>query len=131
MKSSIKRYLLNDDISIEKLKENGFKEGGFMREIKPPKYYFNRNLYSDIDLHIEIGINQDNTYYFDDINSVIVIDNSFCQPYYPFYTDDMKSSVLDEVIKAYNEVMNDLVKKGILKQKQQKKTNYSKKLIKK
>lgn len=130
MKPEIKKYELSDKITIKKLKKNNFKEGGFMKDIPSPKYYYNKNLIDDIELHIEININPDGTFNFDDFDNIIVLDDNFCQPYYPFYESKEVFSFLNKVIKEYNKTMDELVEKGIFKEKILEKANDNKKLIK-
>ena len=130
MKIEIKKYDLNDNLTIKKLKKNNFKEGGFIKEIPSPKYYYNRYLIDDIELHIEIVINSDNSFTFDDFDNVLVLDENFCQPYFPFYENKKGFPFLNKVIIEYNNAMDELVKKGILKEKKLEKENDNKKLIK-
>ena len=124
MKPEIKKYELSDKITIKKLKKNNFKEGGFMKDIPSPKYYYNKNLIDDIELYIE------RTFNFDDFDNIIVLDDNFCQPYYPFYESKEEFSFLNKVIKEYNKTMDELVEKGIFKEKILEKANDNKKLIK-
>ncbi|MBQ9023629.1 MAG: hypothetical protein IJ105_00235 [Bacilli bacterium] len=118
MKPEIKKYILNDNLTINKLKKNNFKEGGFIKEIPSPKYYYYKRLIDDIELHIEISVNNDETFNFDDFDNIIVLDDSFCQPYTPFYESKKGFSFLNKVIIEYNKAMDELVEKGILKEKQ-------------
>lgn len=130
MRKGTKRYELNDNVTLENLLNNNFKEGGFMKEIPSPKYYYYKRLIDDIELYIEVNINGNEITNFDDINNILVIDDSFCQPYYPFYEGKKEFDFLNKVIKKYNEAMDELVEKGILKEKILKEDN-NKKLIKK
>ena len=130
MKPEIKKYELSEKLTIKKLKKNNFKEGGFVKEIPSPKYYYNENLIDDIELHIEISINPDETFNFDDFDNVLILDENFCQPYFPFYENKKGFPFLNKVIIEYNKAMDELVKKGILKEKKLEKENNNKKLIK-
>ena len=130
MRSEIKKYELNDKITIKKLKKNKFKEGGFMKNIPYPKYYYNRYLSYNIEFHIEISVNPDGTFTFDDFDNIVVLDDNFCQPYYPFYENDIDFPILNKIIMEYNKVMDEFVKKGILKEKNLEKDKDNKKLIK-
>ena len=87
MRKKIKNYKLTEDISIEKIKEIGFKKGGFMKEIPSPKYTYRKSLLDEIELCIEISVNEDNSLSFDDFNNILVLDEDFCQPYIPFYDE--------------------------------------------
>lgn len=130
MKPKIKKYELNDNVTIKKLEKNNFNKGGFMKKIKSPKYYYNKYLVDDIELHIEIGINPDKTLSFDDYDNIIVLDDNFCQPYYPFYEEKKGFKFLNKVILEYNNTMDEFVKNGIFKEKILEKENDTKKLIK-
>ena len=127
MKPIIKRYKLNENLTKEKLLKNGFKEGGFLKEIPYPKYYYYKLLTDDIELHIEINENIDKTLNFDD-NNIVILDNNFCQPYYPFYENENGFLYLNKVIIEYNKCMDNLVSKGILIEKKLEKENDIKKL---
>lgn len=116
----IKRYELameNKDELVKKLEKLGFKNGSWLKEYKDKdvmsRYFC---LVDNIELHITFNIG-DMT--FDDYDDVLVLDDSFCQPYTPFYTEnDLKTfSFLEKVIKAYNRNMDTLVDAGILKNK--------------
>lgn len=132
MIKEIKRYTLSDNLSIDMLKKNNFKNGGYLKKIPHPKYSYNKYLADEIELHIEIGINEDGTFNFDDFDNIIVLDDNFCQPYYPFYEYDKGFPFLNELIKEYNNSMDNLVKDGILKEKNiEKENNVKVKLLKK
>ena len=60
-------------------------------------------------------INEDGSLSFDDYYNVDVIDKNYNQYYSPFYESKKPFYFLDVVIYRYNEVMDDLVSKGILK----------------
>ena len=130
MKPEIKRYELNDNVTIKKIKKNNFNEGGFMEKIISPKYHYSKYLLDDIEIHIEIGVNLDETLYFDDFDNIVVLDDNFCQPYYPFYENENGFPYLNKVILEYNKTMDGLVKKGIFKEKTLEKENNNKRLIK-
>lgn len=118
MRETIKNYELQSNLTIEKLKMSGFLEGGFLKRVPNPKYFINKPLTDSILLHIEIVVNPDNTLSFDDSNSIIVLDDDFCQPYYPFYDDSIDSHFLNSVIIRYNTVMDEFVKKGVFSYKE-------------
>ena len=123
MKPEIKKYILNDNLTINILKKNNFKEGGFIKKIPFPKYYYYKKLIDDIELHIEISVNNDEIFIFNDFDNIIVLDDSFCQPYTPFYESKKGFPFLNKVIIEYNNAMDELVEKGILKEKQFEKEN--------
>ena len=122
MREEIKKYELNNNLTIDKLKENGFRAGGFMKEILEPKFHLYEFLIEDIELHLEIGITPNKKFIFDDFDGVVVIDDCFCQPYTPFYNENQDFRFLNKVIKEYNKTMDSLVDKEILKEKELKKT---------
>lgn len=113
MREQIKRYELNKDVTVEKLKENGFKEGGIMKELVSPKYHLNKCLVDDIEMLIEI----DTTLAFDDTENILVLDDDFCQAYGEFYNKEADDPFLNKVITKYNQVMDELVDKGIFHEK--------------
>lgn len=116
MREIIKRYVLDDSVNIDKLVGNHFTEGGFISEIPSPKYSYSSYLVGDIEIHIEIAINLDGTLFFDDCDSIYIIDDYFGQPYYPFYNETFDNKFVNKVIIRYNQFMDDFVKKGIFKQ---------------
>ena len=113
MLKSINNYELNDNVTVEKLLEIGFKK----IDNNILSYYY--NLCDDIDLFLHIHQNK-NTISFNENVDVEVIDDSFGQYYQPFY-DDKSFEYLNKVIKSYNNKMNELTELGILKQKQKQK----------
>ena len=117
MRKDIKRYDLNESITLDKLKENNFRKGGFIKDTSPVKYFYDRYLVDGILLHIEIGINKDGTFNFDDYNNIYVLNDKLRKPYYPFYSDNQYSEILDLIIIKYNQIMDDLTKKDILQEK--------------
>ena len=123
----IKEYELSNDISIDRLKEAGFEPGGWIEEVSEPKMYICVPLYDEIDIHIEIAISKDGSFIFDDSSCIYVIDEEFGQPYMPFYNSNVGFKYLNEVIKAYNVYMDNLVDLGILKEKNTKVKKLTKK----
>ena len=119
MKQQIKRYILNDNLNENDLKKNGFRlsKYGMTSRTKFPRYYFISSLGNEIELVIEILISEDGKLMFDDFDNVLVLDDDFCQPYMPFYNESSFPFV-NQVVKKYNQVMDDLVSCGILKEKE-------------
>lgn len=112
VEAKINHYKLKENVTKELLLENGFREGGWLKEIPNPKVLFVRNLCNSIEIHIEINTE---TMEFDDFNNILVLDDDFCQPYGPFYEDSDK--VFENCAKVrnkYNKVMDELVSKNIL-----------------
>ena len=108
MLKSIKRYELNDGVTIKDLKDSGFLAA------EPNKLNYYSPLYNDIDLFVNISLSDDGMLFFDDETMVQVIDDNFGQYYTPFY-NNKPFAFLNFVIYRYNEVMDVLVEKGILK----------------
>lgn len=118
----INHYKLNPNISIERLEELGFKNGGWMPNIENPKMMFMGLLTNDIELYIEINTN---TFNFDDHENIFILDNNFGQPYYPFYNENDDSNYVRCVRDSYNRIMDSLEKNGLFeKVKTKKKTRY-------
>jgi hypothetical protein len=109
MLSSIKQYKLNSKTTKEDLLKAGFQNGGFLKRFKHPKVNYSISLVDDIELLIEI---ETNTMKFDWLDNLVILDGSFCQPYYPFYKDK-KFNFLNKVIKEYHAVMDQFVEKGV------------------
>ncbi len=107
----INHYELREDVTIEKLREIGFHNGGWMPNIREPKMMYMIPLYREIELYIEINIA---TFEFNDYDNTFIIDDDFGQSYYPFYDDKSESEYTLKVKKAYNKKMDSLVKKGLL-----------------
>lgn len=116
MKEVIKRYQLKSGVTAEDLLLNGFTFSldGVIRDISAQRYTYINYILEDIELIIEIGINENGKLSFDDYKNVLVLDDDFCQPYYPFYDDVEGFEYLNDVIKKYNNLMDKLVKKGVL-----------------
>ena len=112
-----KRYELNNGLTEEELKKAGFRRGGWMMEVKEPKLQYTTSLIDNIELNIEMSITDGKVLNFDDYNNVYVMDENYGQPYAPFYDSNSKVPYLKRVISRYNEEMDKLVKKGILKEK--------------
>ena len=124
---SINKYDICLGITIDKLREVGFRDGGYISNIKDPKLPLYVNLYKNIDLDIELSI--DDKYGladFDENFNVFVIDNTCFHIYTPFYDNVDPPIELDNIITSYNSYMDKLVEDGILRHYQNKK--YTKKL---
>ncbi|MBR5662494.1 MAG: hypothetical protein IKX00_02440 [Bacilli bacterium] len=119
MRKTIKEYTLNENLTEETLKSNGFKYNneGSVTTAKLPLYFYYKYIEDEIELFVEIGIKEDGTFMFDTFDNVLVLDDDFCQPYHPFYRDDVDTPFVNKVIEKYNEAMDELVSMGILKEK--------------
>lgn len=130
MKPIIKRYELISNITEDILIKNGFKKVELIEKKPNSIYHYYKLLTDDIELNIEINENRDKSFTFDDSENIIVLDNNFCQPYYPFYENEKGFPYLNQVIIEYNKAMDELIKKGILKEQKLEKENNNKRLIK-
>ena len=119
MRTQIKKYVLNKNLTEQILIDNGFKYANDKSDsgIYGPVYFYFKTLYDDIELHVEIGINDDGTLSFNDTKNVLVFDDECGQMYHPFYREDVDTPYVNSVIAGYNEAMDYLASKGILKEK--------------
>lgn len=117
-------YELNDNVTIEQLKEAGFRE--IIIDNKTILSYY-QQLIIDIDLFIEFDITDSDELKFDEDKNVSVIDDEFGQYFMPFYRKIDNEYVRRTTIR-YNEVMNSLVNKNILKRKEKESAKQLKKV---
>ena len=103
-------YKLNENVTVEKLKEAGFKEGGWMSNIKGPKLAYMRPLIDEIELNIEINTD---TLEFDENENIFIFDDTFGQAYFPFYNEDTTIEFAVKVKRDYNKRMDALAEEGI------------------
>ena len=104
-----KGYKLKDSITVDDLLNAGFKDG-YWNYKDGDCVSRSIQLMDSIELELFVKTNPMN---FDDFENVIIMDSAFGQPYTPFYGDNYKEyieggSYLTEVIKKYNEVMDNL-----------------------
>lgn len=130
MREIIKKYKLSDNISIYNLAKNNFIKVEPKDEEKL-KFTLIKPLLGEIELHMEIIINEDGSFLFDDYENIIIFDEDFGQPYQPFYNDEKDFDFLNDVIIRYNRVMDKLVEQDILKPVELEQENTPKKLINK
>ena len=115
-------YELNPDVTVDKLKEAGFKDGGWMSNIKEPKVSYMRPLIDEIELNIEINTD---TLEFDENENIFILDDTFGQAYFPFYNENTDIEFALRVKRDYNKRMDALVEEGVftkVKTKTKKKT---------
>ena len=120
-----KKYMINEEATVELLLENNFIEGGIIREISKPKYHYQKKLVDNIVLNIEIGVNDAGKLDYDDGNHILIIDYDKHKPYYPLYFNKDDEN-LDKVISELNKTMDELVEKGIFKERNLKKDKINK-----
>ena len=98
-------YKMKPDVNIEDIE--GIREGGSWIN-KRDKYFITRTC-GDEDITLNIGF-PDDLSLWDDFDDVIVLDENFCQPYYPFYDAVEKNKTNNifamNVIGHYNKIMN-------------------------
>ena len=109
MLKSINQYKFKQNTTREDLIKAGFRNGGWQTEFKEPKVSYNTYLVDEMKLNIEI---ETDTMKFDCYDNVLILDEDFCQPYGAFYMDK-EFDYLNKVIKKYNMVMDEFVKKGV------------------
>ena len=111
MLKTIKRYEMNDNVSLKDLIDNGFIN------VEPNRLSYYYPLYDDIELFIYFYIDEEGNLSFEDTSMIDVIDDNYGQRYTPFYVSKKPFHFLDIIVFKYNEVMDSLVAKGILKYK--------------
>lgn len=124
----VKRYELNTSATISQLKSLGFKEGYWEESTK--ECYVKENWLSKFysldaknDIEMYLSINLKDLANWNDFDNIMVIDDTFGQPYGPFYTyrDGRKIlfvnqfPVLERIYTRYEKIMDELVDHGILK----------------
>ena len=124
MREIIKEYDIRDDITIPKLVEAGFKQINPTEEDPILRCYFSKELLDEIELQIDIKPLATFIYSRD----VQIFDTFYGHIFTAFYDEERDYPFLNDLIKLYNQEMDELVRLGILKPK---KINISKKLINK
>lgn len=122
MRAVIKKYELDDEVNMYKLTKGGFKRVEHDKEETFLQFHFSKELLDEITVNIDITINKDKKYIFDDQKDVELYDEAFCHQYRAFYDEDRDFPFLNDLIKEYNETMDGLVEIGIFKPKKLKKT---------
>lgn len=120
----IKRYKLKPNITKEQLEKYGLKDGGSW-VFNGCKHYIHKYFhvkflcqYSEkktrkgsFEFDIYIGFNDDISNW-NDYDNILIMDEDFCQPYTPFYTDFENDVTdfpcLEKVIETYNKYMDSL-----------------------
>lgn len=110
----VKRYKIKDGTTKGKLIECGFKSGGsWVRddaELILTRFFENKKIRFEFSINIVFssGIAD-----WNDLGNVLVEDESFCQPYTPFYEMCRKTKVnpfpaLEYIVNTYNDFMSSL-----------------------
>ncbi len=110
MLNSINEYIISN-----RLREYILVNNEFIFINKFNCYFKLFNITDDIDLILKIYKDDKKRFSLKD-DSIKLIDNNYNQLYYPFY-EDKSFKYLENVIKKYNDVMDELVEKNILKRK--------------
>ena len=117
MREVIKRYELNENINIYKLEKSEFKRKEPTDENQMLSYHYIKPFIEDIELQIDIIINKDGSFIFDEIEDITVYCEDYGQPYNAFYNEEKDFDFVNDIIKLYNKTMDSLVEKGIFKEK--------------
>lgn len=108
----IKRFKLKDNVTKDDLIALGFKSGGSWIK-KDAELFLSRYFcYKKFEYSIGIAFSSD-IYDWNDFDNVLVLDEAFCQPYTPFYSDNYGKDItdfpsLEDTILKYNEFMSGL-----------------------
>ena len=124
MREIIKDYDIKEDVTIPKLIEAGFKQINPTENDPILRCYYSKELLDEIELQIDIKPLEEFNYSRD----IQVFDTFYGHVFNAFYNEERDYPFLNDLIREYNFVMDDLSKKGIFKVKESKKI---KKLINK
>lgn len=120
MREVVKRYELDDSLTIEKMDKSEFVRLNPTDERPAISYYFSKELCDSVEVQITIypfdHILHDE---FDDMKDIVIYDTFNERVFDPFYDEERDYPFVNDLIKEYNRAMNDLVSKGIFKEKKQ------------
>jgi hypothetical protein len=118
MREVIKRYELDDNLTIKKMDKSEFIRLRETEEWPTIRYYYSRELCDSIEVQITVDpfkhILHDD---FDDTKDIQVYDSFNERLFEPFYDEERDYPFLNDLIKEYNRTMDELVEKGIFKEK--------------
>lgn len=118
MREVVKRYELDDNLTIEKLDKSEFVRINPSNERPTVSYYYSRELCDSVEVQITIypyeHILHDE---FDDMKDIVVYDTYYKRVFEPFYDEERDYPFVNDLIKEYNRTMDSLVSKGIFKEK--------------
>ena len=117
MRKIIKEYELKEDVTIPKLIEAGFKQKNPTEDDPVLRCYFSKELLDEIELQIDIKPLDK----FDFSTDVQIFDTFYGHRFDAFYNEERDYPFLNDLINEYNILMDDLSKKGIFKEKENKK----------
>lgn len=120
----IKRYKLKPNITKEQLEKYEYKDGGswifkgckhfiskYFHINYLCKYTENKVRKCSFEFSVDIGFTDDINNW-NDYDNIIVLDEDFCQPYTPFYTefenDVTDFPCLEKTVETYNDYMDSL-----------------------
>lgn len=127
MREIIKRYELDDNLTMDKMDKSEFMRLRESEEYPVIRYYYSRELCDSIEVQITIDpFNHILHDEFDDKKDIQIYDSFNERIFDPFYDEERDYPFLNDLIKEYNRTMDLLVEKGIFKEK---KIENTKKLI--
>ena len=120
----IKRYKLKPNVTKEQLEKYGYKDGGswifkgckhfiskYFHINYLCKYTENKVRKCSFEFSVDIGFTDDINNW-NDYDNIIVLDEDFCQPYTPFYTEFENNVTdfpcLEKTVETYNDYMDSL-----------------------
>ncbi len=128
MREVIKRYELDDNLTMKKMDKSEFIRLRETEEWPTIRYYYSKELCDSIEVQIMIcpweHILHDE---FDDKKDIQIYDCFNERIFEPFYDEERDYPFVNDLIKEYNNTMDSLVEKGIFKPK---KLDKPKKLLK-
>ena len=132
MREVVKRYELDDNLTIEKMDKSEFIRIRESEEYPVIRYTYSKELCDSVEVQIMIDpflhILCDD---FDDMKDIVIYDSFNERVFEPFYDEERDYPFVNDLIKEYNRTMDSLVKKGIFKEKIIENENKPKKLINK
>ena len=127
MREIIKRYELDDHLTLEKMDKSEFVRLNPTDERPTVSYYYSRELCDSVEVQITIypfeHILHDE---FDETENIVVYDTYYKRIFEPFYDEERDYPFVNDLIKEYNRTMDSLVEKGIFKEKKLKENKVQK-----
>ena len=118
MREIIKRYELDDHLTLEKMDKSEFIRIRESEEYPVIRYKYSKELCDSVEVQIMIDpflhILSDE---FDDMKNILIYDSFNERVFEPFYDEERDYPFVNDLIKEYNRTMDSLVEKGIFKEK--------------